>query len=141
MKKLLITIAAVLTLMSCSPEEQAQAQAGEQTVNQTLEGSWGLVKEVIYYLNEPHRDEQINIYNGNEIIITRGEIPEGVYYEVMEGSFSRIFVPLGGNEYTCNVFGQVLTYEVLLDGNSLSIEDVTNEETGTKRTVNHYNRL
>ena len=133
MKKLLITFAAVLTLMSCSPEEQAQAQAGEQTVNQTLEGSWGLVKEVIYYLNEPHRDEQINIYNGNEIIITRGEIPEG--------SFSRIFVPLGGNEYTCNVFGQVLTYEVLLDGNSLSIEDVTDEETGTKRTVYHYNRL
>lgn len=134
MKKVILTIIAAVSLFSCSPESQSETTG--------LEGTFLQSKKTEYYLNEPHRGEDVFVYPegwDRTITITKEETSNGfAWRSVSSNGWNMLYIPEGSDQYTDGGFNK---YEILLTQNTLTIENVTQEDTGTKRTIMYYERL
>ena len=134
MKKVILTIVTAVALFSCSPEDSVGVDL--------LVGDWMEYNSTSYYYNQPERGEDVSTFNSPKTWSIGNYYEDGVlipniYIISIEDQIT-IISRIGSN-FTIQGEGSLI--EIIVEGEFMTFENISNESTGSTRFIIKLIRL
>ena len=134
MKKVILTIVAAVAFFSCSTEDSARVDS--------LVGDWMEYNTTSYYYNQPERGEEVSTFNSPKVLNIDNYYEDGVLipniYTISIEDQITMLNRIGNNFGLEGDFG---VYEIIVEGEFMTFENISNESTGAPRFIIKFIRL